>query len=204
MFGSLIQGILLGWGVAVPIGPLNVLIMTYAFKDYKRALTIGIGAMATDMFYLTLLSFGVLQFLDKPMIMKFIAIFGASYLSYMAFGLIKDAKKEIVVKEVDIKPESYTKIFIKGCLLNLANPYVILFWLSMTAVMTANQGYFLITLVGLVVGILSWITVFPLIVYKNRNALSEKFKITVSYLSALILLFFAIRLLYVYFIKGVL
>ena len=203
MFSSFIQGILLGWGVAVPIGPLNVLIMSYAFKDYKRALCIGLGAMTTDMLYLTLLSFGLLHFLNSPVVLRFISLFGAAFLLYMAFGLIKDAKKEVVVRR-DLKSESYIKIYIKGCLLNLTNPYVILFWLSMTAVMSANQGYFLVTLVGLVVGILSWITIFPLVIYKNRNALSDKFKITVSYLSALIIAFFALRLLYIYFIKGTL
>ena len=35
---SFLQGALLGFGVAVPIGPLNILIMSYAFTSYSKAL----------------------------------------------------------------------------------------------------------------------------------------------------------------------
>lgn len=43
---SFIQGLLLGFGAAVPVGPVNILIMSYSLKRY---------ALGTDMFYMLLM-----------------------------------------------------------------------------------------------------------------------------------------------------
>ena len=39
----------MGLGVSVPIGPVNVLIMSYALRSYTKALCLGLGAMSADM-----------------------------------------------------------------------------------------------------------------------------------------------------------
>lgn len=200
--GSFVQGVLLGFGAAVPIGPLNILIMSYALKDYGRGFCAGLGAMTTDIIYLTLLSFGILHLLNTPLILKFIAIFGAIFLSYIAYTLVKDASKSVEVND-DLKLESHLMIYVKGCLLNLTNPYIVLFWLSMATVMTSGQNSFFVTLFGLVISILIWITLFPLVIYKSRNKLSAKFTKALAYISALIMIFFALSLIYEHFIKGI-
>lgn len=64
MINFLFQEILLGYGAAVPIGPVNILIMSYAIKSYSYALLFGMGAMFADVFYLLLLNYGVLNFLN--------------------------------------------------------------------------------------------------------------------------------------------
>lgn len=45
MIASLLSGISLGFGAAVPLGPINILIMTNALRSYKSAVAIGLGAM---------------------------------------------------------------------------------------------------------------------------------------------------------------
>lgn len=199
---SFLQGVLLGFGVAVPIGPLNILIMSYAFTSYSKALCLGLGAMSTDVFYLILLSFGVLHLLNTPITLKIVAIFGSLFLIYMAFGLIKDANKDIKAKS-NLKSKGYLNTYFKGCFLNLTNPYVIIFWFSMAAIITSANNLSL-TLFGLIVGILSWILVFPLIIYKSKNFISKKIMRALAYFSAFVLLFFALNLLYQHFFKEIL
>ena len=65
MFKSLLDGILLGIGVAVPFGPVNLLILSYALSSFKKAFFLGLGALVADAFYLLLLSFGILHFLNQ-------------------------------------------------------------------------------------------------------------------------------------------
>ena len=83
------------------------------------------------------------------------------------------------------------------------NPYVIVFWFSMAAI-TVSTNNLSLTLFGLIVGILSWILVFPLIIYKSKNFISKKMMRTLAYFSAFVLLFFALNLLYQHFFKEIL
>ncbi|CZE47488.1 LysE family translocator [Campylobacter geochelonis] len=198
---AFLKGIMLGWGVSVPIGPVNVLIMSYALKSYTQALALGLGAMSADALYLILLSFGMLEFLNYPTFFSVLAVCGAIYLSYMAYDIYKNASN-VIAPQQDVKFTSHTKTFIKGFFLNITNPYVIMFWLSIATVTASIEGSFVLALLGLVAGILSWITLFPLAIYKSRNLIGAKASKMLSYFSAIILLFFAFLLIYEKFIKG--
>ena len=196
-----LQGILLGLGVSVPIGPINVLIMSYALKSYLKALCLGLGAMSADAFFLLLSAFGVSKLLNSPIIFKILAIFGACFLIYMAFEIFKSAKNEIKPQKANSdKFGSYGAIYIKGLLLNLLNPYVIMFWLSVSTTTAKIGDSFTVVLTGLVLGIFSWISLFPLFIYKNRKFVSQKVAMYLAYISAFILLFFAISLIVKIFI----
>ena len=40
MVTSFLEGFLLGMGAAIPLGPINILLMNTALRDYKSAVTI--------------------------------------------------------------------------------------------------------------------------------------------------------------------
>lgn len=65
MFDSFLSGVFLGFGVSVPFGPVNILILTYALKAFKNSIAVGLGAFSIDMLYLFLLQFGLLNFLGN-------------------------------------------------------------------------------------------------------------------------------------------
>lgn len=65
MFDSFLSGVFLGFGVSVPFGPINILILTYALKAFKNSIAVGLGAFSVDLLYLLLLQFGLLNFLDN-------------------------------------------------------------------------------------------------------------------------------------------
>ena len=188
---SFIQGILLGLGVSVPIGPVNVLIMSYALRSYTKALCLGLGAMSADMLYLALSAFGISQLAKIPIVFACISVFGAAFLLYIALGIYRQAKRSVQLQSVELG--SHVAVFGKGFLLNIFNPYVIMFWLSVSA--SIGRERFGLALAGLVCGILSWITLFALAVYKSRAKISDRAARAFAYISALILLFFALKLI---------
>lgn len=98
---EILSGIIFGIGVSVPIGPVNILIMSYALKSYKKAFFLGLGAMGADALYLTLLSFGILKFLNSPTGFKILAVFGAIFLTYMAILILKNSKSNIKMQKTD-------------------------------------------------------------------------------------------------------
>ena len=189
---SFIQGVLMGLGVSVPIGPINVLIMSYALRSYTKALCLGLGAMSADMLYLVLSAFGISQLAKIPIVFACISLFGAAFLLYIALDIYRQAKKSVQIQSVE--HGSHVAVFGKGFLLNIFNPYVIMFWLSVSA--SIGRERFGLALAGLVCGILSWITLFALAVYKSRAKISDRAARAFAYISALILLFFALKLIY--------
>ena len=189
---SFVQGVLMGLGVSVPIGPVNVLIMSYALRSYTKALCLGLGAMSADMLYLALSAFGISQLAKIPIVFACISLFGAAFLLYIALGIYREAKKSVQIQSVELG--SHVAVFGKGFLLNIFNPYVIMFWLSVSA--SIGRERFGLALAGLVCGILSWITLFALAVYKSRAKISDRAARAFAYISALILLFFALKLIY--------
>ena len=182
----------MGLGVSVPIGPVNVLIMSYALRSYTKALCLGLGAMSADMLYLALSALGISQLAKIPIVFACISVFGAAFLIYIALGIYRDAKRSVRLQSVE--RSSHVAVFGKGFLLNIFNPYVIMFWLSVSA--SIGRERFGLALAGLVCGILSWITLFALAVYKSRAKISDRAARAFAYISALILIFFALKLIY--------
>ena len=189
---SFIQGVLMGLGVSVPIGPVNVLIMSYALRSYTKALCLGLGAMSADMLYLALSALGISQLAKIPIVFACISVFGAAFLLYIALGIYREAKRSVQLQSVE--RGSHVAVFGKGFLLNIFNPYVIMFWLSVSA--SIGRERFGLALAGLICGVLSWITLFALAVYKSRAKISDRAARAFAYTSALILLFFALKLIY--------
>lgn len=198
MFDSFLSGVFLGFGVSVPFGPVNILILTYALKAFKNSIAVGLGAFSIDMLYLFLLQFGLLNFLDNVIFMRFLAIFGFCFLSYMAYLMLRKKKESLNLEHKEFK-ESLLKSYIKGAFLNGSNPFVIGFWLSATSVVLSSDHAYLMTL-GLVVAILFWVSALAFVVARYSHVFSAKVVFIINIISAIIIEYFALSLLYKTFI----
>ncbi|HDX3756229.1 TPA: LysE family translocator [Campylobacter coli] len=194
MFDSFLSGVFLGFGASVPFGPVNILILTYALKAFKNSIAVGLGAFSIDMLYLFLLQFGLLNFLDNVIFMRFLAIFGFCFLSYMAYLMLRKKKESLNLEHKEFK-ESLLKSYIKGAFLNGSNPFVIGFWLSATSVVLSSDHAYLMTL-GLVVAILFWVSALAFVVARYSHVFSAKVVFIINIISAIIIEYFALNLLY--------
>ncbi|ELV3166803.1 LysE family translocator [Campylobacter jejuni] len=198
MFDSFLSGVFLGFGVSVPFGPVNILILTYALKAFKNSIAVGLGAFSIDMLYLFLLQFGLLNFLDNVIFMRFLAIFGFCFLTYMAYLMLRKKKESLNLEHKEFK-ESLLKSYIKEAFLNGSNPFVIGFWLSATSVVLSSDHAYLMTL-GLVVAILFWVSALAFVVARYSHVFSAKVVFIINIISAIIIEYFALNLLYKTFI----
>ncbi|EMF3129161.1 LysE family translocator [Campylobacter jejuni] len=198
MFDSFLSGVFLGFGVSVPFGPVNILILTYALKAFKNSIAVGLGAFSIDMLYLFLLQFGLLNFLDNVIFMRSLAIFGFCFLTYMAYLMLRKKKESLNLEHKEFK-ESLLKSYIKGAFLNGSNPFVIGFWLSAASVVLSSDHAYLMTL-GLIVAIFSWIFALSFFVARYKDFFSARIIKFINIISALIIEYFAINLLYKTFI----
>lgn len=200
MLNVIFQGMMLGFGASVPIGPVNVLIISYALKSYKNAIALGLGSMSADVIYLFVMSFGYLKFLEQDFIKKILAIFGFIFLIIIAIMLFMNAKKKFKLHMQTKKTNAFL-IYIKGLLITLLNPYTVGFWLSISTFVGLQKITDIKYLFfGLIFAILLWVLLMPYIVWKNKRFLSEKVVVYFSYTAGCILMFFAFVLVYNIFI----
>ncbi|MDO5045418.1 LysE family translocator [Campylobacter sp.] len=196
--GAFLQGLLLGFSAAVPLGPINIMIMTAALRSYFGAFAIGLGAMSADVFYLLLLSFGILEYLQNETVLKAVGIFGICYLVFIAWLIFKGASAEFS-PEKNIKTEpsrvKFVKNYTKGLFATLSNPYTIGFWLSVATFTNSFNEHSWLVVLGLIVAITLWITIMPFVIFKSSKFISPKFMKWANYLCAVILIGFALALL---------
>ena len=114
MIVSFIEGFLLGLGAAVPLGPINILIMNEAIKEYKNGVMIGLGAMSSDITYLFLIFFGVLVYVNQPEILTLLSVLGGFFLIYLAYSIFKNRDKKIDTSGENILKRSPFKCSAKG------------------------------------------------------------------------------------------
>jgi len=195
MIASLFSGISLGFGAAVPLGPINVLIMTNALRSYKSAVAVGLGAMSADLSYFILLYLIGAKIAQYQYISKVLALFGALFLIYIAWLIFKGRNNPIQKVTIETNFKDLAKNYLKGFSLTLLNPYTIAFWMSVTSLIATTHLDPIYTIAGIVVAITSWITLMPFVIHKTKHLISQRVNWYFSIFSASIMLFFAISIL---------
>lgn len=191
-------GVLLGWGAAIPLGPMNI-------EMLRRNLTFGsqygymfgFGACSADAIYLFLLSFGLLSFLMHALILKLISFIGAIVIGYFGVSALRlhpQVKTQKILS--NSVPQKKMWHYTQGLGMTLLNPYTILFWLSVSSQIVAmiqskDEKIFAVGL-GVVLGTVSWVVVFNTILKKTRHKFSNKSMRYLNLLGGLILLGFAL------------
>lgn len=131
MFAAISQGILIGLGLALLIGPVFFsLINTSINKGTENALYLAIGISLSDVFFICLIFIGVNTLLQNEVFNYWLGIVGSGIL--IVFGI------QNIVAKIRIKPDTHLKIsaahkvknILKGFVLNSMHPGVILFWIA--------------------------------------------------------------------------
>lgn len=197
---AFLQGLFFGFGAAVPIGPINIMIMTAALKSFWIAFAIGLGAMSADIFYLALLVFGLLEYLNGDTVSKILGAFGICYLFYISYLILKNSNKPIRVDEqIGVIKGNFLRNYFKGFLVTLTNPYTVGFWLSVTSYAKSFENVYLV-MVGLVIAIFIWIVSMPFGIYKSAKFISHNLVKWMNIVCIIILVGFALNMLYKLFL----
>ncbi len=186
---SLLYGILLGWGAAIPIGPINLEI-TRRNLNYGTAygVTFGTGACFADLTYLVLLALGALTLINHPIVLQVFGIVGAIILAYFGFMAFRMHVKE---KKTHQKKRSIVGNCLEGYVMTFINPYTVLFWgsissqiVSLTSVVAAG--------LGVIVGAFSWVLALNTAVHFTRHKFSPNVVKWLNRFGGLIMFGFAI------------
>lgn len=192
-------GLLLGWGAAVPFGPINLEIVRRNLRyGAKYGIALGIGADFVDLTYLILLSMGALAILTHPLILKIVGIIGSFILAWFGIAAIRMKTTANSTNKKLEKEVTYSSLrhFFEGYALTVFNPYTILFWSSISA-QIANIAYkgssaATYTAIGVMLGTISWVLALNIALHFTRHRISAKVMQWLNFAGGVILCGFAI------------
>lgn len=135
---------ILGLTVAITLGPaLFALLQTSIKHGIKTGIFLALGIFMSDLAVVVGCYFGAAQIVSDPQNHLVFGIIGGGIM--MAFGLYTVLKKVPLteqveaISEIKVKKKGRIPYFFKGFVLNIANPFLWVFWI--TAVLAINATY---------------------------------------------------------------
>ncbi|MFN7096342.1 MAG: LysE family translocator [Gammaproteobacteria bacterium] len=186
--------ILLGWGAAIPFGPINLEMMRRNLTFGTRfGIGLGIGACSADLTYVVLLCLGALTMLNHPDILRAVGIVGSLILAWFGYSAIK--AKPVTEGQSTKRPSSVVRSWLEGYLLTLINPFTILFWASVSTqlitITKAQSNAVIVAGLGVIIGAFSWVCVYNSVLHFTRHKLNAKVVHWLNIIGGVILLAFA-------------
>jgi threonine/homoserine/homoserine lactone efflux protein len=137
------NGLKLGIVLAFLVGPVFfTIIQTSVEKGFGNGVLVSLGVSVSDILYVTVCYFGLVQFINEPGFRVYLAYAGGGIL--VLFGLyhlfIKSRRN--VHPSLDIANEKKLyRYFIKGFIINGLSPMVLIFWIGTISVASIDFGY---------------------------------------------------------------
>ena len=132
MFDAILSGIALGLVLAMLIGPVFFLLIDTSIKrGFKIAVWLAVGVLLSDAFYIIITYFSSSAISFMKLYAREIGLGGGGLL--IVFGLLNFLKKphvSAVELELPVNHQKPIVDFFKGFMMNLLNPFVLLFWLG--------------------------------------------------------------------------
>ncbi len=140
----LIEGLILGLTLAIFFGfgpALFALIQTSIHRGFWSGFLLAIGIFLSDLVVVGLCFLGAIQIITKPENHLAFGIISGGIL--IIFGLVTYSRKLHIDSnnnKIKIKQPHPITYILKGFFLNIANPFIWIFWMGVVVGMTANYG----------------------------------------------------------------
>lgn len=172
---TLLMGLALGLGAAVPIGPVNIeIIKRNILFGINAGLAVGMGACLVDLIYFGLLLQGLLYFLTNQTVIFTIGLISCCVLAY--FGYQALSLKASQLTSAGSRRQSIRQHCQDGFIMTATNPYTILFWASvssqLTMISTVHNSDVLLMGLGIIIGIGLWLAFLNILLHYTRAKFS--------------------------------
>lgn len=175
---SIGAGLVIGWSLAAPPGPVNAVIASSAVtRSWRGGFLVGVGAMTADAFFLVLCVLAHEALLGLHGIFPVIAALGAAVLLFFAWRAARAWSRPI--EATPSGPRFGASSFATGLVMNLTSPYPIVWWLTVGIVLIDELG--LLVLVGFFVGLLSWTSAFPYVLRAAQKRFARTYHAVLAF-----------------------
>jgi threonine/homoserine/homoserine lactone efflux protein len=138
----LLEGVLLGLTLAIMLGPaFFTLLQTAIHRGFRSGAILAAGIFLSDLSLVLLARYGASRIIGDESNYLYFGIIGGIIL--VAFGVYTFTRKVVPAAEEgepDIFLPSPFTYLVKGYVLNITNPFLWLFWLSVVVSVSSNYG----------------------------------------------------------------
>ncbi len=143
MMEIILNGLKLGIILAFLVGPVFfTIIQTSVEKGFWNGVIVSLGVSLSDILYVTVCYYGLVQFINEPGFRVYLAYAGGAIL--ILFGLyhlfIKSRRNAHPSLDVANEKKMY-RYFIKGFIINGLSPMVLIFWIGTISIASIDFGY---------------------------------------------------------------
>jgi len=197
------NGFKLGIVLAFLIGPVFfTIIQTSVERGFKNGVLVSLGVSISDILYVAICYFGLVQFINEPGFRQYLAYAGGGIL--ILFGLyhlfVKSRKNIQTALEVEGSKKMY-RYFVKGFIINGLSPMVLIFWIGTISVASLDFGYsrgyeFFIFFSMVLVTVLATDILKAYLADKLRRLITRRLMMIMNIIVGVCLMVFGARLIY--------
>ncbi len=145
MLHPLFEGLILGLTVAITLGPaMFALLQTSVKHGVKIGIFLALGIFASDLALVVGCYFGASQIVTNAKYHLILGIIGGIIMTtfgiYTFFKKVPKTEQVEAISEIKVKKPGPLAYFFKGFLLNIANPFLWVFWITSVLAITATYG----------------------------------------------------------------
>jgi len=147
-----LKGLIIGFGMAVPIGPIGVLCIRKTLAEgHSRGLIIGLGAATADSLYGSIAAFG-LTFVSEVIATEhfWLRLVGGAILLYLGIRTYRAKRKDSIIP---FDNKGLLGSYVSACLLALTNPVTIFAFVAVFAAFGLGHKLNIISASILVLGV---------------------------------------------------
>lgn len=175
LMGLIVYGMTVGVALAAPIGPINIEIIRRGIRDgFLHGWLVGLGALSADTVYAMVIVSGLASFADNEGIRLVLYVAGGVMLTWVGWSSVKTALRGIEGRADDV-PKPRGRSYVTGLLMAAFNPMGIVYWLTVGAGLAADavsrvgQSGAPVLVIGVMVGILLWVSTLSVIAQVSRR-----------------------------------
>ena len=138
----ILLGIFVGLLASVPLGPVNVFVVSQALKrDFFHGLLAGLTAAALDasFCFVAMAGFFKIKIALPPYSMSVLKVLAAVIILLLSRKLIRDSQTFEIPREKDKIPSAAPKPILGVLLLYVANPTLYMFWIAVAGTVTGHR-----------------------------------------------------------------
>lgn len=194
------KGLLLGFSVAAPVGPIGVLCINRTInKNFAAGFVSGLGAATADLIYGLIAGLGLTAIstflIDQKM---WIQLIGLVFLIYLGIKTI--IKKDSDIEFKSVVDKGLLKDYFSTLILTITNPVTILFFIAVFAGLGLSNtinGFHSVTqlILGVFIGSCIWWLFLSGLTYKLKTRISKQILKRIDLVSGILILFFGFLIL---------
>ncbi|HEY9167262.1 MAG TPA: LysE family transporter [Candidatus Kryptonia bacterium] len=136
---ALLIGVIIGIVISVPIGPINVTVVSKGFKQgFKNAFAVGLGASSMDSFYCGASMLGLSAIVHKIEVNVIFQVIGFLLLLYLGIRDITTRVEAFKYENYDAKNGRFHSAFLIGVFMYISNPTLVAFWITLSGIIQSS------------------------------------------------------------------